>query len=290
MLKVLREHWPEYAIEALGLGAFMVSAGVFTSLIESPQFPIRDAIANADVRRFTIGLAMGLTAIAIIYSPWGKRSGAHINPAVTLTFFRLGKIKGWDALFYVLAQFIGGTLGVYIASALLGAAFTQDVNYVATIPGEPGWFVAFVAEFLLSLGLMSMVLFTSNNTKIDRYTGLFAGVLVATYITFEAPLSGMSINPARTFASGFPGNVWDFFWIYYFAPPLGMLLASEIYLRFANRPRVLCSKLCPNSNQPCLSQPCCLCPIAGNKALALKEAREAAEAAASEVPSNTSDL
>ena len=281
MLKVLRKHWPEYAIEAFGLGAFMVSAGVFTTLVESPRFPVREAIANADLRRFAIGLAMGLTAVAIIYSPWGKRSGAHINPAVTLTFFRLGKLEGWDALFYVLAQFVGGTLGVYVSIVLMGAAFTQDVNYVATIPGELGWLVAFAAEFLLSFGLMLMVLFASNTKKLAQYTGLFSGILVATYITFEAPLSGMSINPARTFASGFPGNIWDFFWIYYFAPPLGMLLASEIYLRFANRPRVLCSKLCPNREGPCLSDPCCLCPIRGNDAIALREAKKAAEASES---------
>ena len=89
------------------------------------------------VRRALMGLIMGLTAIAIIYSPWGQQSGAHINPAVTLTFWRLGKIATWDAVFYVAAQFMGGLLGVLVVLALLGAIFADPpVSYVATLPGR----------------------------------------------------------------------------------------------------------------------------------------------------------
>lgn len=87
--RALREHWPEYLMEAWGLGTFMVSAGLFATLLEYPGSPVREAIENADLRRGLMGLAMGLTAIAIIYSPWSKQSGAHINPVVTLTFWRL---------------------------------------------------------------------------------------------------------------------------------------------------------------------------------------------------------
>src|SRR5713101_2658420 len=105
-------HWPEYFIEAWALGMFMVSAGVSTLLLESPASSLHTAIPDAFLRRLLIGAAMGLTAIALIYSPWGRRSGAHMNPAVTLSFLRLGKIAPSDAVFYIFAQFIGGTLGV----------------------------------------------------------------------------------------------------------------------------------------------------------------------------------
>src|SRR5499427_4542944 len=104
------KHWPEYLKEAACLGLFMVSACSFTVLLQHPASAIRQMLPSAFVRRFLTGVAMGLTAIALIYSPWGKQSGAHLNPSVTLTFFRLGKIAPWDAAFYFLAQFVGATL------------------------------------------------------------------------------------------------------------------------------------------------------------------------------------
>jgi aquaporin Z len=226
------KNWREYLIEAWGLGSFMVAAGVVVTLLESSDYPLQQIFPDAFIRRVIIGIAMGLTAIAIIYSPWGKRSGAHINPAVTITFFRLGKITLPDALGYILSQFIGGWIGVVLIVALLGESFTSPpVNYIVTVPGSGGWLVAAIAEFILSFGLMLMVLTISNSHKIATFTGIFSGILIATFITFEAPLSGMSINPARTFASAVSASIWTDFWIYYFAPPLGMLLAAEIYLR-----------------------------------------------------------
>jgi aquaporin Z len=97
MIRALREHWPEYLLEAIELGIFMISAGVFTVLFEYPGSPIRQAIGDDFFRRMFIGLTMGLTAIGLIYSPLGQRSGAHMNPAVTLTFLRFAKVKPWDA-------------------------------------------------------------------------------------------------------------------------------------------------------------------------------------------------
>src|ERR1700740_2117599 len=112
MLDSLRKHWPEYLIEAGCLGAFMVSACTFAALLGHPQSPAHAWMLEGQSTRMLMGLAMGLTAIAIIYSPWGKRSGAHMNPAVTFTFWRLGKVETWDAFFYMLFQFIGGISGV----------------------------------------------------------------------------------------------------------------------------------------------------------------------------------
>src|SRR5581483_12298476 len=100
----LGEHWPEYLIEGWALGCFMISAGVFATLLGSPRSPLYIFIPSATFRTVLVGLAMGATAIALIHSPWGKRSGAHMNPAVTLTFLRLGKVAPVDAVFFILAQ------------------------------------------------------------------------------------------------------------------------------------------------------------------------------------------
>ena len=200
--EVVREHWPEYLMEAAGLGLFMISAAAVTSLLEYPHSPLYELLPDPVIRRVLIGIAMGLTAIEIIYSPWGKRSGAHLNPAVTLTFYRLGKVEGIDACSYVMAQFVGGLIGLQLAAMAIGMAIEHPtVNYVVTVPGFDGAGIAFVAEVCISFGLMLIVLIVSNQTKLNAWTGLFAGALVAIYIAVEAPLSGMSMNPARSFAS-----------------------------------------------------------------------------------------
>jgi aquaporin Z len=257
MQDALRQHWPEYMMEAAGLGLFMVSACGFGTLLESPLSPVRQAIADPLLRRFLMGLAMALTAVSLIYSPWGKQSGAHFNPAVTLTFLRLGKVPSWDALFYVLAQFVGGVTGVLIAVMVLGPTLAQPpVHYVVTLPGMGGVGVAFAAEVMITFLLMSVILTVANTPGLARYTGLFAGALVATYITVEAPLSGMSMNPARTFASALPAQAWTALWVYFSAPLLGMLCASELYVRRYGLQQVICAKLHHQNAKRCIFAQC----------------------------------
>lgn len=252
MLKTFSEHWPEYLIEAAGLGFFMISACAFGVLLFHPQSPVVAAIPNLTLRRVLMGAAMGATAIAIIYSPWGKRSGAHINPATTLTFLRLGKVKGWDAFFYVAAQFAGGVAGTLVAVALLRPAVgVPEVNYVVT-RGEYGPGVALAAEVFITFLLMTVVLNASNSPRFSRWTGLFAGTLVMTYISVEQPFSGMSMNPARTFGSAFAAQMWTELWVYFTAPPLGMLAAAELYKRTRGRGRVYCAKYHHRNTQRCI--------------------------------------
>lgn len=253
MVDAMTRHWPEYLMEATALGLFMISACLFGTLLEHPASPVRQAISNPLFRRVLMGIAMGSTAIGLIYSPWGKQSGAHINPSITLTFFRLGKVKTWDAIFYVVAQFIGGSLGVLIAAVFLGSLLADPaVNYVATLPGRYGLAAAFAAEVIISFVLMYVVLAVSNNACVHRFTGLFAGILVAAYITLEAPISGMSMNPARTFGSAFSSQTWTALWLYFTAPILGMLLAAEFYLRVKGHKSVACAKLHHQNSKRCI--------------------------------------
>lgn len=251
MRETLTRHWPEYAIEGALLGLFMVSACLFTALFYHPASPAAQALPDPLLRRALIGLAMGLTAIALIYSRWGQQSGAHFNPAVTLTFLRLGRVAGWDAVFYVGAQSVGGVLGVVLAATVTrGLVADASVNFAVTVPGMWGTGAAFAAEVGISAGLMLVVLAASNTPRLSRFTGLFAGALVAAYITLEAPVSGMSMNPARTLASALPANLWTAFWIYLIAPTLGMLLAAELHLRL-RRP-VRCAKLHHDNARRCI--------------------------------------
>jgi len=240
-------------MEGVLLGVFMVSACVFGALYEFPGSPVRQAVPSDVLRRILMGLSMGLTAIGIIYSGWGKQSGAHINPAITLTFLRLGKIQPADALFYMFAQFLGALAGVGLASTVLSRALADaHVRYVVTVPGRSGSLIAAATEFLIAFVLMSTVLYFGGNPRISRFTGFAAGCLVASYISLESPFSGMSMNPARTFASAYWASVFDSLWVYFSIPPLAMLCAAEARLRFAGRSSIGCCKLHHENSKRCI--------------------------------------
>jgi aquaporin Z len=253
MINALKKHWPEYLMESAELGLFMFSACAFTVLLYHPSSPVAQTIHDGVMRRLMMGTAMGLTAIAIIFSPLGKRSGAHFNPSVTWTFFRLGKIDARDAAFYTLFQFAGGIVGIMLASLTLGKLVAHhSVNYAATLPGPHGPIAAFFAEITISFILMSVVLTVSNTKRLARWTGMFAGALVTTYITIESPISGMSMNPARTLSSAVGAHNWMSIWIYFVAPPLGMLAAAEVYRLLSAGSAVACAKLHHHNSQRCI--------------------------------------
>ena len=127
-----------------------------------------------------MGLATGTTLIAIVMSPWGKQSGGHLNPAIALAFYRLGKLELSDMLFYCAGQFLGALTGVAVGAYVLGGALGgAAVHYAVTAPGAYGDAVAFVAEVIISFALMSTILLVSERENLSRYTPHFAGTLVA---------------------------------------------------------------------------------------------------------------
>lgn len=254
LLAALRRHWPEYLIEAAGLGAFLLSACVCAALLFHPGSPLATAITGEGLRRAAMGLAMGATLVALVYSPWGQRSGAHFNPVLTLTFLGLRRIEPADAAWYVVAQFAGAWAGVALAGWLLGAAIVADpsVNHVVTAPGAAGTAVAFAAEVAISFGMMTLVLHLSNRRDLNRCTGLAAAALLALYITVESPLSGTSMNPARSLGSAVPAGMFDGLWIYFAAPAIGMALAAAAYVRTKGHGAVLCCKLHHDNGQRCI--------------------------------------
>ncbi|MBK8976095.1 MAG: aquaporin [Planctomycetes bacterium] len=233
-----------WAADGLLLGLFMCSVAVFASLLQGARSPVPAQFPDDFVRRCLMGLAMGATAVALIMSPLGAFSGALMNPAVTLAFLRLGKLRRPDAIGYIVAQVIGGTAGVYAGAALVGTTFTAPpVRYAATHPGRAGTAAAFAAEFMMTAALMGTVLFTSNTRRLARWTGAFGGALLCLFIIAADPISGTSLNPARSLASALPAHALDHLWIYVTAPILGMLTAAELFHRHPRSPAIHCCKL-----------------------------------------------
>lgn len=216
--------------------AFMLGAGAFGTLFMYPDSPVAQAIPSDFAKRAALGACMGLVTFAIV-SVIGSRTGAHINPAVTWSFYRLGKIGGWDAIFYTIAQFAGACLAPMLLLAAIGAPFASDkVMYATSQPGPEGALVAFAAEFAISFVLMLVILVALGTRRLAKWLPAIVGVMIAIYIALESPLSGMSMNPARTFGSALTANQWNGLWVYLTAPMLAMLLAAEVYRAMSRKP------------------------------------------------------
>jgi aquaporin Z len=246
---ILRDHWPEYLLEALGLAIIMlVSAGV-TAFAETglPQ-----ALPSV-WRRIVEGVAIAGTVMTLVYSPWGLRSGAHYNPAVTLAFLTLGRVNRTDAAFYVIFQSAGAVFGILAAGLLLGSLVREPpVMWIVTQPGACGTPIAFAAEIAISFVLMGTVLATGGSASLSSFTGIFVGALIFLYVCFEAPFSGFSMNPARSFASAVVSDSWQGFWIYVFAPPTGMLAAALLARSALAPPSMNCAKLIHDDAYRCI--------------------------------------
>ncbi|HLI16487.1 MAG TPA: aquaporin [Acidimicrobiales bacterium] len=199
--------------------------GTFLLVVVAAGAPVVDAVSHGRVPLDAQVVAPGLMVMAIIYF-MGMVSGAHLNPAVTLSFavrgnFPWGRVPG-----YILAQLIGATA----ASLLLRALFGTVGHLGATLPG-PGISsgTAFLIETLLTFGLISVILGTASGA---RNVGANAALAVGGYIAlaglWAAPISGASMNPARSFGPQLVTDDWTSWWAYVAGPVAGGLLAVAV--------------------------------------------------------------
>lgn len=228
-----RRPWAAYAMEGLGLAVFMLFASSFTMLLFHPDSPVGRAIQEPSTKYFILAFAMfPVILFGIVTAPWGKRTGAHINPAVTLAFWRLGKMEAFDAAGYIVGQFSGAILMVGLVALVAGKAYSHPaIDFAATKPGPEGTAVAFAIEFTMTFVLMMLLLWASNDERLVKKLPLFTSLLIAFYLTSATPHTGMSLNPARSFASALYAHDRPSLWIYFVAPVAATLLAAEIYRR-----------------------------------------------------------
>jgi aquaporin Z len=235
MIESVKLHWREYLMEAAGLGGFVVGASLLTVFLEHPEMPAMRSLfgQHPTLRRVPLGIILGGYIAGVVYL-CGRRSGAHINPAVTWAFFRLGKISFADSVLYTIAQFAGAIVGAQIMRLALGNYFSEPpINYVVTVPAkwDASGATAFTAEFIISFVLMIACLVAANSRRLENLVAPITGVLIAVYLIVETPLSGMSLNPARSFGSAVAADEWSYLWIYFVAPMAAMLIAAEVFHR-----------------------------------------------------------
>jgi aquaporin Z len=239
-------------MESAELGALMLSVCICGTLIYGDESPFKPFALSGITKSLLMGTAVAVTTFLIIRSPFGRRSGAHLNPSVTLAFFWLGRVHRWDAVYYIMAHFAGATAGVLAARQILGLRLAApSVLYMVTVPGTHGSAMTFAAEFLLSALLMVMVLYSSNHRLLFRFTPALVAVLTILFFVLSPSKSGFSINPARTFSSALLAWVWQGVWIYFSAPCLGTLSAAAIYIKTVGLNRVYCAKVFHDMRSVC---------------------------------------
>jgi aquaporin Z len=174
------------------------------------------------ISRTAAVVAPGLMVMAIILF-MGKVSGAHLNPGVSIAFALRGDFPWRRVPGYIVVQLIGATLAALFLRAVVGVSATYGSNYPAAGYSSGA---AFVMEAVLTLGLVSVILGTASGAQ---NVGLFGAVGVGAYIALAglwgSPISGASMNPARTFGPDLVGTDFTSYWVYVAGPLTGMLLA-----------------------------------------------------------------
>ncbi len=218
-------HWPEYGSELLGT-AFLVFVGLSAVVFDfGTGSPVANLIPDRSIRLLMTGLLFAGSGSLVAISPFGKLSGAHINPAVSLAFWAHGKMHHQDVLGYMLGQFLGAIVGALLLVLVWGGRAASVHNGI-TLPGAayPLW-VVFLAELSMTFLLVLSIFFFVSSEHLMRWAPLMTWILVAMMVWLESPISGTSLNPARSIGPALVSWFWQAQWLYCIAPPLGSLLA-----------------------------------------------------------------
>lgn len=220
--------WMLYGAELIGT-ALLVGLGLSIVILDFGQgSPLIQYVPSPGWRKLITGFLFGSIGALIAFSPIGKESGAHINPAVTLGFWLIGKLKLRHVLGYVLAQLIGAVIGA--VPLLLWGKIGRSIAFGATQPGAAygaGWALLgeTVATSMLIFGLFTFL----QHRRLQTFTPLLFPFLYALLVFFEADVSGTSTNPARSLGPAVISGNWHDWWIYWVGPLLGTLVGVAVY-------------------------------------------------------------
>ncbi|MBF8188876.1 aquaporin [Nonomuraea sp. K274] len=240
--------WREVTAEFAGMALLLLL--VVSAIVAgfAPGSPLVDTVPNEDLRRLLTGVLTATAAAGIIYSPLGRISGGHLNPAVTTAFWVLGKMTSGSALKYSAAQVAGAITGALAALQVWDGA-AASVRVGATVPRLGGAATALVAEAVMTFLLLTLILTFVDRPRLMPYTAAAASSLVAVLVFTEAPVSGTSLNPARSIGPALVGATWTGLWVYLVAPTLGALTAALLHRRLWGT--VACAKLMHDQAYPC---------------------------------------
>ena len=221
-----------YLAEAAVVALLMMAIGAGALILEHPASWLRQLGLSELMHRLLMGTGVGITIVLLTYCPWGQISGAQLNPAVTLALVRVRQLPWSQARGYMLAQVLGALFGMSLMTLIGGPLFAHPaIGYATTTFDPQRWAQAFATEMSVTFVLMSLILACSRSPRLKPWTGVVAGVAMVIFVVAAAPISGVSMNPARSLASAAMAGELQQLWLYFIAPPIGTMLAAELHRR-----------------------------------------------------------
>jgi aquaporin Z len=237
-----RLHVAEWACEFAGTATQLFVGFSVVALVSDQTSPTR--ILSPDLRFATIGLTFGILAALVAISPLGRRSGAHLNPAVTLGFWLRGHVHRHDLVAYAASQALGALVATG-AFVLLWGRGAAEVNDAVTMPAPSvGALGAVAIESALTAILLGVLFAFLSSARFARWTPLGAVGALTVLIWAAARLTGASFNPARSLAPAIVAGHFGSLWIYLIAPPLGAAIAATGFGALVPRRPMLTLKMC----------------------------------------------
>lgn len=205
--------------------------GTFVLVFAGTGAVMVNHITQGAITHLGVSLVFGAVVTALIYT-LGHISGAHLNPAVTLAVWSGGFFPGHQVLPYLFAQ----SVGAIAASFVLRLSFGFVANLGATLPLQDNWLQALVLEGILTFILMLVILGAGLDRRaLVGFAGIAIGLTVGVEATVMGPITGASMNPARSLGPALVGNLWQHHWVYWVAPIVGAQIAVLLYKRLFSK-------------------------------------------------------
>ena len=235
-----------YASEFFGTAILMIAGVSAISLSFGESSQVGSLIPNQILRLAFAGAGFGLGAVVVVYSTLGQTSGGHLNPALTIAFWMQDKIETKKLAPYIVSQCLGslaGTALVAIVIPELSSSVGHGVTNVAEII-TPG--IAILLEAFLMMIFVFMIFWMTASHDRSRYTGLMVFLYLVVFVPLEGPLTGTSINPARSIGPAIVANNYADLAVYIIGPIIGAV-AGTLIARYLLNHRPRCKRVCPLS-------------------------------------------
>jgi aquaporin Z len=222
-------HPIEWGCELLGTAILLVGGLSAICLDFGAHGPIAAHVASHSLRLLITGLLFAGTGSLVAISPLGRRSGAHLNPVVTLAFWIRGNVHPHDLIGYSVSQFVGAVLGTAVVELLWGNT-ARVLSFGATVPGRGlDGIEASGVETLMTAALVLTILLMTSHRSSARWTPLVVWLLIAVLVWQGAPYTGTSLNPARSLGPAMLGHRFSIYWVYVIGPTAGALVAAGLH-------------------------------------------------------------